>query len=289
MLINPKARSGEVARQEVIKALTHAGLDFIEPQDGGNQENPCKLILKLKNEITHVLIGGGDGSVNHVLPALIETKIPALVVPLGTANNLARTFQITPDYENIHKLILEGETIEVDVGIVNDIHFLNVAGLGLSTEVNLNVSSELKRKIGVFAFILTALKMVQKMNPFRAIITVDGGKPIYTKSWQISVCNGRHYGNGLTIKHNANLEDHKLHLLSTEVKRWWHSVALVSALMSGKYKKGHEITLVEGREITIETRRVFRVDVDGDVKTQTPVKFQVLPRAIKLIIPRRVE
>lgn len=270
-----------------MQSLKNSNCDFIDPADHEKDQDPNELILKHRQNISHVIIGGGDGSVCAALPALIETQLPVFVIPLGTANNLARNYNITQDIQSVHTMLTEGEQVSIDVGVVNGVHFLNVAGLGLSTEVNENVSSDLKKKIGVFAFVYTAFKMVTKMNPFRAIITADGGKPIYTKSWQISVCNGKHYGNGLTIKHDASLEDHKLHLLSTEVKKWWHSVGLISSLITGHYKKTQEITLIAGRDILIETRRTFRIDVDGDVKTTTPATFSVIPKAVNLIIPRR--
>ena len=55
--------------------------------------------------------------------------------------------------------------------------------------------------------------------------------------------------------------------------------------MTGKFRKDQDVTLVSGREILIKTRRRFSIDVDGDLKTATPATFQVIPRALKIIIP----
>jgi len=89
----------------------------------------------------------------------------------------------------------------------------------------------------------------------------------------------------MTIKHNATLDDGKLHLLSTEVKRWWNGFLLIKSFMTGHYKKDQDITLLSARELKIETRRKFNIDVDGDIKTTTPAYFKVVPKALKLLIP----
>ena len=286
LLINPYSRSGAEARTLVREALSNMGLQALEPEEHKKNADPNEIILKYKDQISFVLVGGGDGSMNRVLPALMETQLPLVVIPLGTANNLARTFDIPTDTALAVELMTKGEEHLVDVGLVNDIPFFNVAGLGLSTEVNRHVSSELKKRLGVGAFIYTAIRLVTQMNPFRAEITVDGGKPIFTKSWQISVCNGKYYGSGLAIKHDASLNDVKLHLLSTEVEKWWHSVKLIYSFMTGKFKKKHDVTLVSGREMVIHTRRKFAIDVDGDLKTYTPATFKVMPKAVKIIVPK---
>ena len=285
VLVNPKARNGSALREDVMKALKDLSCVVLNEDTQDSSNDPNEIILKYKDDAEVVIIGGGDGSVNCSLPALTKTKIPLLVIPLGTANNLARHYSLPNDLKKNLELIRSGKVVDVDLGEVNDILFVNVAGLGLSTEVNLRVSSKLKKHLGVFAFILTAIQLATKMNPFRAVITTDKKIAVPTKSWQISICNGKHYGAGMTIKHNATLDDGKLHLLSTEVKKWWNGFLLIKSFMTGHYKKDQEITLLSARELKIETRRKFNIDVDGDIKTCTPAYFRVIPKALRLIVP----
>ena len=283
VLINPKSRSGAAARESICETLSKHNHSITIPEDDGSDCN--EYLLKHHASFDYILVGGGDGSVNYVLPSLVKTQIPVIVYPLGTANNFARTYGLTAEMDDLLKLIEDGKVVEVDLGIVNDIYFLSVAGLGLSTEVNLKVSSWLKRHLGVFAFILTAFQMMFKMNPFRAWIRKDKEDEVRSKSWQISVCNGKYYGSGLTIKHNATLDDGKLHLLSTEVKSIWNGFVLIPSFMTGKYKKDQDITLFSAKEIHIKTRRVFKIDVDGDIKTTTPATFSLAPKSLKVLVP----
>lgn len=266
-----------------MRWLNEAGCEVVTSSPN-NESSVHDLIEQLKNQLDFVIIGGGDGSVNHVLPSLVKTQLPLLLIPLGTANNLARTYQIPYSIPEALNLMKSGRIREVDLGIINNIYFANVAGLGLSTEVNRKVTHWLKRHLGVFAFIITALQLGPKIRPFIADITCQG-KKVKRISWQISICNGRHYGSGLTIQENASLEDGILHCLSTEVRKWWHSFFLFPALLTGRYKKEHDLTLLAGPEIHIETNRKLRIDVDGDIKTSTPASVRVLPRALKLVVP----
>lgn len=268
--------------EAVIKALAERGHSVINDTEA-KDVIPSEDILK-NPKADLVIVGGGDGSVNIALDGLMKTKIPLLVIPLGTANNLARSYELPTDLAKCIDLVDNHKVAELDVGLVNDLPFINVAGLGLSTEINEKTPSKLKRTLGVFAFILTGIRTLKYMNPFRLTIEADG-KTVHSKSWQISVCNGRHYGAGMVIHENATHDDMKLHLLSTEVDHWWKAITLFPAFMMGKFKKNHEVTLLEAREIKLKTRRVFKIDVDGDIKTQTPATFKVIPKALRMLVP----
>ncbi|RYZ75801.1 MAG: YegS/Rv2252/BmrU family lipid kinase, partial [Proteobacteria bacterium] len=256
---------------------------IIKLSDEERDIDPNVLIEKYKSEIDYVVIGGGDGSVNKALPSLVKSQIPLLVLPLGTANNLARTYELTAKIEELLYLVDHGVTISVDLGTVNGIYFVNVAGMGLSSKVNRQVPHWFKRYFGVFAFIVTAFQVLRKARPFKAVITADG-KSVKSLSWQISVCNGKHYGSGFTIKDTATLTDEKLHCLSTEITNWWTSALLIPKFFKGKYDRSDDVTLVAGKKITITTKHPLKIDVDGDVQTTTPAEFDVIPRILKLVI-----
>ena len=281
LFVNPKARQGAQFVEQIETWLNDNAFAIVRPS---RECTPTEAVLKHAEDIDVVLVGGGDGSINALLPALIKTKLPVLVIPLGTANNLARTLEIPKEIDKALSLLQIGHIEQIDVGIANDIPFLNVVGLGLSTQVNRLVRSEAKRFLGVFAFVWMALKVAIRMTPFRITVECDG-RQHKAFSWQVSLCNGRNYGNGLVIHEHADLQDGTLHGLSTEIKKWWHFVVLVPGLLSGKFQSSHDVTQFEGKEITLSTNRPMSVDVDGDIKTKTPLRVRVLPRALSIFTP----
>ncbi|WP_413587001.1 diacylglycerol/lipid kinase family protein [Bdellovibrio sp. HCB274] len=284
VFVNPRARQGNQLDTDIKNWLKDQGYNVLNSSFDPKRDKIVDIINKHHQQDPIVLVGGGDGSVNEALPALVEHKLPLLLIPLGTANNLARSMEIPMDYKKALELINKKNITPIDVGVANDIHFVNVIGLGLSTQVNRLVRSKWKRWLGVFAFVFMALKVVWRMNPIRVNIECDG-KRHSAYSWQISVCNGRNYGNGLIIHEDATLFDNTLHALSTEVQKWWHGFALIPSLLTGKFREDHPVTILSGQSMSISTTRPMKVDVDGDIKTKTPIKLEVLPKALHIFAP----
>lgn len=283
LLISPKSRRGAESIELASAHLEFLGYSIINDPNTESSD-PNGLVLKYANDISFVIVGGGDGSINKILKSLVKTQVPLVVIPLGTANNLARHYNLSYDITEALRVIESGIERKIDLGVVNGIYFVNVVGLGLSTYVNTKVPSMLKKYLGALAFVLTAFYLSTKIRPFRLNIVADG-KSYTRRSWQISVCNGRHYGNGLTVKHDASLMDGKLHALSTEVAKWWQGFFLIPALISGRYKKEQDVSLFEAESIELTTKRRLKIDVDGDIQTHTPASFKVHKHALILRVP----
>lgn len=286
MFVNPHSRQGASFVTEIQNWLKDEGFEVLNsvPSD----KKPCEVIKEHAHQQPVVLVGGGDGSINEALPALIEAQLPLVVIPLGTANNLARSLNIPSDPKEALSVLKTGREDCIDVGVANNIPFLNVVGVGLSTQVNRQVDPQLKKWLGVFAFIVTAFKIASRMTPFKIEVEYDDKKHrAYT--WQITICNGRNYGNGLTIHEDASLQDGTLHGLSTEVKKWWQAFRLIPALLTGRFRGDHDVTTLQGKKMTLKTRRPVRVDIDGDIKTKTPVSLHVEEKALRVMVPPQEE
>lgn len=204
---------------------------------------------------------------------------------MGTANNLAATLKLPKELNDCLSLLKTGRVKQVDVGVANEIPFINLVGLGLSTRVNSHVDPRLKRWIGPFAFVITCFQVVRSMKPFSVKITWDNNVHL-GRSWQVTVCNGRLYGNGLVIHEDATLTDRRLHVLSTEVRHWWKALFLIPSFIRGQFAEKDPVQQFEASVVRIETKRHKRVDIDGDIKTQTPLEIRVLPKALSIIVPQ---
>lgn len=283
VLINPHSRRGEATQRQALQSLQGLGFicvvaDFEQPQ-----QFP-ELIQQYCDRVDQVIVGGGDGSVNAAIEGLLETKLPLGVIPMGTANNLARTLKIPDAVAEACQVIAEGHQQTIDLGWVNGEYFFNVAGIGLSADINQSVAKDLKRRWGVIAYAVTALKLVSKQRRWHAEIRCNG-ETIRVKTYQITVCNGRHYGSGLTVAADATMDDCRLDLCSLEIQHWWQVAFLIPALTRGEYATGQGIRILQGQEIEIQTDRPQAIDTDGEITTQTPASFRVLPHAISIFVP----
>ena len=235
-----------------------------------------------------VVIGGGDGTLNAAALALAETRLPLGILPLGTANDLARTLDIPVDLPAAAAVIADGRVRRVDLGIVNGYPFFNVASIGLSVRLTRELTAERKRRWGRFAYAIAAIRALsQAQRPFSATIARDGSLPVHVKTLQIAVGNGRYYGGGMSVWEDARIDDQCLDLYSLEVKGVWRLVLMALALRKGKQRRWPGVRGSCGGALEVHTCRPRRVNADGEIVTRTPARFSLLPAAIQVYAPQR--
>ena len=283
LLVNPASRRGRDGRASAAEFLAAGGFELITP----SEENPAnfpELVLRFAPSADVVIAGGGDGTIHTILPALQQTGCPLGVLPLGTANNLARNLGIPLGLAEACRALATGVPRQIDLAEVNGRPFLNVAGLGLSTEINRGVPASLKHKWGVLGYAIYTLKAMRRTRPFSAEIVCDG-RTVRLRSFQITVCNGRHFGAGMQIHHAARIDDARLDLCTFDLDHWWQGIRLLPAMWAGRQHEYPRVEFMQGRSIAIRTRRRLLIDTDGEVLTSTPAVFRVLPNALKVLAP----
>lgn len=283
LLINRYSRKGEKFLPQAVEYFYSHDFELIikplkHPRELG------LVVQEYHKQVDCVIVGGGDGTLNGVVDSLVETKLPLGILPLGTANDLARTLNIPFSIKQACEVITRGNLKAIDLGWVNGKHFFNVASIGLSVEITKQLSRGLKRRWGVFAYAITALQVIGKARRFPATIVVDG-KVFSVKTIQIAVGNGRYYGGGMPIAHDAAIDDQRLDLYSIELERWWQIFPLVWHLPRGQQHLLKWVRTVEGREIEIHTSKAYKVNTDGEITTITPAKFRVIPNALQVFVP----
>jgi diacylglycerol kinase (ATP) len=282
LLINPKARLGGDCDNTFREQLQQAGLEVI--CDKHDNESISQAIVRHRGDIDLVIVGGGDGTLNDAIAGLIETRLPLGIIPLGTANDLARTLELPTDPAAACDVIIHGAPKAIDVGEANGHCFFNVASLGLSVDITLGLDAEAKRRYGVFAYLFTAFQTTFRVRPFHAEIRTPT-ETFRVHTVQIAVGNGRYYGGGMTVAEDATIDDGLLDLYSVEVNHWWKVFWLTPAIMRGQQERAAWIRTLRSTSFEVITRRRRAVNTDGELSTYAPVKFRVLPKAVQVIVP----
>ncbi|MBD2294005.1 lipid kinase [Anabaena sphaerica FACHB-251] len=283
LLVNRHARQGQQGLLEAIHCLEMLGFHLIQE----STENPKHLgdvIRRYQKEIDLVIVGGGDGTLNAAVDAIVDTQLPLGILPLGTANDLARTLGIPNTLPEACQIIAAGNLRRIDLGWVNGKYFFNVASLGLSVKITQKLTREVKRRWGIFAYAATALQVLWKSRPFRAEIRTND-QSFVVKTVQIAVGNGRYYGGGMAVFHDATIDDQRLDLYSLEISHWWQIIPLLPAMRQGRHIHWREVRAMQGQEIEVYTRRAYPINTDGEITTYTPAVFRVIPRAIGVLVP----
>ncbi|MFN6525648.1 lipid kinase [Nostoc sp. ChiSLP03a] len=283
LLVNRHARQGQKGLSEAIQSLKTLGFDLIE-ESTEDSKHLAEVILRHKDRVDLVIIGGGDGTLNAAVDALIETQLPLGILPLGTANDLARTLGIPNTLNEACKIIGDGHLQRIDLGCVNGKHFFNVASMGLSVKITQRLTKEVKRRWGVFAYAATALQVLLEARPFTAEIAING-ELVRVKTVQIAVGNGRYYGGGMAVADDATIDDQRLDLYSLEIEHWWQVILLLPAMRGGRHIHWQSVRSHQGQEIEIHTRKPRPINTDGEITTYTPAHFRVIPKAIAVFVP----
>ena len=281
LICNARARNGGLDMGDVRAILRDGGIEPVEPPPGADC---CGTIRAHARDVDLVILGGGDGTLNAAAPALVESDLPFGILPLGTANDLARSLGLPLDPLAAARFIPTAEAHPVDLGWVNGHYYFNVASIGFSADLAGELTAESKRKWGVVGYAVAAFRVLRRVRPFTVTIEHDGGTERVT-TIQVSVGNGRHYGGGMTVEETATVDDGKLDFYSLEVTHWWRLIALLPALRRGTHGRAADVRAFQTQEITISTRKPRPVNTDGELTTHTPAHFKVLPKILRVYAP----
>lgn len=267
-----------------VEALEAAGVDvtihWMESCEQG-----LDAITNL-SETDAILIGGGDGTISGLLPALLKRREIIGILPLGTANDFARGIGIPPTPQAAAKVITEGHSLAVDTGLIQDRPFLNVASLGISVEIaNLHEDST-KKLLGRFAYPIRWVKAWQKHRPLKLKVTLDG-ETRRVRCSLLAVGCGRHYGGGMTLDENAQLNDGKLRLYYVAPRHALHWLWFLPGLWRGTLRDGADAHTDSAKDVVIETMssQSKSVNVDGEIVAKTPVTVSIRPQSLTVFAP----
>ena len=284
VVINPNASRAE----EALPKLT----EWFAENDAvvmiAHKKKNLKALLKAHGpEADRIVIGGGDGTLSKALPALLKLKKPLSVLPLGTANDFARTIGLPADPLQAAEIALEGPEHAIDVGLANGKPYLNVASVGVASEVIKRQSKALKRTWRVAAYAISLMQAAKRLQPFVADLEIDEGRRWSAAVYQVSVANGRYHGGGLVVAEDAAIDDGKLDLYVVYPGTFWQLFACLTHLRFGLMRKPDVLGRGSATRVKLATSPPRDVDADGRLVTETPAEFTLKHKALKVIVPHK--
>ena len=283
LVANPNSRSGGDSIDSLQDLLREAGLEPVCGPCHGPDDVRAQIRAHAA-EVDRVVLAGGDGTMNAAAPALLETGLPFAVMPMGTANDLARTLGIPLDPAGAARVAAQGRTHAIDLGLANDVPYFNVASIGFGVDLTHALTRDAKQRWGKLGYPVAAARVLSRLRPFTAEIRC-GETVVRSRTVHVAVGNGRHYGGGMTVQEDARIDDGRLHVFSLEVSGFWRLLLLLPSLRRGDHGRWQEVRTAEGQEVEIRTRRRRSVNTDGEITTSTPVRFRVLRRALRVFVP----
>lgn len=285
MISNARASRLEGRQAEVFALLSEQlKLETAEAPVGPQEE---RILLDRLATTGRVIVAGGDGTLHHLLPILLKANKPVGVLPLGTANDFAKSIGLPADLRAACDVASGSCVREVDVGMINGRPFLNVASLGVAATVSKMQSRERKRWLRVFSYALSLTQAVRRCRPFHAEIRAAGHPQFRGIVLQASIGNGRYHGGGLSSGPDARIDDNLLHVYTVAARRWWQLFPVVPALLFGLHGWTRGISSFDTTECTLTTRRPKRATVDGELLATKARRFHfyLLSRSLGVFTP----
>ena len=238
-------------------------------------------------EVDLLIAAGGDGTLNevvHGLMALSSAARPVLgVVPLGTANDFATGCGIPRDPEEALALSVQGREVPIDVGKANEHWFLNVASVGFGAEITATTPPELKRLLGPAAYTVMGAILAMNLHNYHGRLILPDREVIGSGPVAI-VGNGCQTGGGIQVTPRARIDDGLLDVL---VVRHIPPVALFTAAreLQGLSADGEYVSYWQTPWAEVYPEEAIPVNLDGEPVRFSSVRYEAVPKAIRLIVP----
>jgi diacylglycerol kinase (ATP) len=291
VIYNPTAGRRRLRRlEDVLARLRARGVDIaLEPTSsrGHAERLACDMA-----QADLVIAAGGDGTINEVINGLMAALaqgrvVPPLgLIPLGTANVLARELGLAVDPASVAAALLgEGELVFRPGRLRNGTltrHFGMMAGIGFDADVVAKVDLRLKKYLGRTAYGLASAGRFFVYRPHLFRLTIDGA-PYQAAS--VVVSRGKHYAGAFVAAPKAALASPELHVCLFEQPGRGAVLRYGLALLRNALPQARGYRVVAGREVEILGIERQVVQADGDIVAALPLRLDVAEQAIRLKIP----
>ncbi len=242
-----------------------------------------------KNQVTDIIICGGDGTISKIVSFLLHSNISIGIIPLGSGNGLAFTAGIPA---NIHKaldIIFDNNAMWIDGFYINEEFSCMLCGLGFDAVVAHNFAKQPGR--GLVTYLSEAIKNFANSKTYNFSLEINGEK-FDSKAYFISFANSNQFGNHVTIAPKASLCDGLTDVVIVqEMNKPKLIYSLLKQIFSGKPsanydKEQNNILYYQASTIQVENKDMAPLHIDGEpAETQKEFLIKNCPRAFKLLQP----
>lgn len=239
--------------------------------------------------INLVVAVGGDGTVNEVGRALLNTKSVLGVVPTGSGNAFARVFGVPLQPRAACQFLFAGprrEARAIDAGFIDNHCFLSSAGIGIDAQTCSIYASRARTRRGLLPYLTSLVKACRRYQPIEVTIAVDGDTPIRTTPALVTIANGDRYGYGALIAPGAEPDDGELDLCVFGARSTIRLLWDCRRLFIGGIERTPDLLRLRGRTIRIDRGQPGPIQADGEAfDAEAVLDIRVEPGALLVAAP----
>lgn len=231
-----------------------------------------------------VVAVGGDGTCNLLAKILMNRNIPMGIIPLGSANGLAKELEIPQNLDEALKTIIADKTKAIDLLIINQKHVsLHLADIGINAQVVKRFERDHIR-----GFVGYAKHFAQELiaaKPLKIKLILDGRKIIKT-AYMVVIANATKYGTGAIINPKGSISDGKFEIILIRPYSVWHLFQMVIPFFTRKIHELDYIKSFSGQKATIQNYGRKELQIDGElIGRLKEINVEINPQALEILIP----
>jgi YegS/Rv2252/BmrU family lipid kinase len=234
-----------------------------------------------------IVAAGGDGSVSAVANAVVGTPARLGIIPLGTTNVLARELGIPVALDQACALLAgPGRTVSIDAMKVGDKHYFTQIGIGVDSLMIRDTKTSHKKRFGMLAYLWTAGTRLIGFQPHRFSISADGRR-VRPRAVQVLLANcGKLGASELRWGPDVCVHDGKIDICILRARSLLTYLIAGCNVALGRHREDRNIQyLTAEKVVAIHADRPLPVQGDGEVIGNTPLEVQVVPRALRVLVP----
>lgn len=279
-LINPGSGTRKAsAKQKLMQYVKKfEGVEVITPKSAKDTFETTEELAK--KHFQAVFACGGDGTLNLVSSALVGTDTAMAMIPFGSGNGYARHHKIPMQWQKAVEVINRREETVRDTGLINGLHFLNIAGVGYAAKIS-NAFDKINQR-GLSGYLKTIAKNL-KRDAFAARVTDNTGA-WEGKTWMVEFCNGSQWGNNISIAPGASDDDGTLTAMVFEPFPAIKTPVIGFQIARNKANKLPEVFQLHGDHFVMEFKGTQFLHIDGEAvgTVENGVQVQVVPKSLKI-------
>lgn len=229
-----------------------------------------------------IIAAGGDGTVNEVINGIGNRRIPIAVLPIGTANVLAAELGMPAVPAEFARMFVDGELQTAWPGEVNGRRFALMCSVGFDADVVARSSGWPKRLFGKAAYIGGACREWAAMQPRIFEIEVDGHS--YRAAAAI-IAKGRYYAGRFEVCPHARITAPSFEICIMTGHTRADILRYAVSLYRGTLHLQHDVCIVSAKTIAIFGPEGVPIQVDGDIRTESPATARVSPNPLQFLRP----
>lgn len=291
LFLNPRAGTFASGDESALRTMAEEnGLRVVEVGPGVDVRAVVREALDAG--MHSFVVAGGDGSVHHVVQALVGTEGILGVVPVGSVNHLARDLDIpVGDWRAAMEIAMRGRVRQIDVGRVNGRYFLNSVMVGLYTTV-----SEYRERFRSMhsrwrAYAKAARLALRHFPHATLVVELDGRVETFRTQMFVIAVNGYDLSQTGMVSPKTTFNDGRLTLYSLSFMSRTQFIRAAAKYFRGKIVDVEGFRSVRTTQMRVDTgKRRLRISVDGELmELDTPLQLAAVPASLLVRAPARPE